>query len=130
MKTKRAMRVIVPVVLLALAACGLRGDKVFGVIELVDKVIADEAAWSGKEVSVSGHVSVTSNSNDSNAFLDLRNDRTTSIERHISCKLANGSLPEGVAGKTIVVKGTVGKVYRQSYLDQRKVTLDRCEIVP
>ena len=122
------MPALVSLVLFAFAACGNKGERVFGVIELVDQVTADESAWTGKTVSVSGHVSVTSNANDPSAFVDLRNDRNTPIERHVICKIAAGALPEGVAGKTIVVKGTVGKVYRQSYLDLRNVTLDPCEI--
>jgi hypothetical protein len=49
-------------------------------------------------------------------------------ERYIICTVAAAALPDDIPGKTISVKGKVGSVTRQSYLDQRRVTLDSCEL--
>lgn len=129
MRSSRLLPVLVFVVVLVLASCASKGGKGFGVIELVDQVAANEDAWKGEVVSVAGHVSVTSNSSGADLFVDLRNDRDTSVESHVICRIKTGVLPEGISGKTISVRGTVKKFYRQNYLNLRNVTLEPCEII-
>lgn len=114
--------------LFVLASCRTNGDGVFSVIELVDRVAADEAAWTGKVVNVSGYVSLMPSPSGPQIFVNLVNDRNTSVESHVLCKIPTATLPEEVSGKTITVKGTVASYYHQNYLNLRNVTLDPCEI--
>ena len=113
----------------ALAGCGNEGAKVFKVNELVDKVTSDKDGWKGKEVTVSGYVSHMSGSDGANGYrlnmIDHRNDES---ERYVVCKVPQGDLPEGITTKTVEVKGKIGTVHTQSYLNLKSVTLDSCEL--
>jgi hypothetical protein len=53
-------------VTLALSGCGVSGEKIFGVNDLVDTVTADKDGWAGKVVTVSGYVSHMSGSDGAN----------------------------------------------------------------
>ncbi len=113
----------------ALFGCQNAAEKVFKVGELVDKVTADKDGWTGKEVIVSGFVSYTSGSDGANGYvLNMVDHRNDESERHVTCKVPQRDLPEGIKGKTIKVKGKIGLVHTQSYLNLKNVTLDSCEI--
>ncbi len=113
----------------ALAGCGNANEKVFKVGELVDKVTADKDGWKGKEVTVSGYVSYVPSSDGANGYIinmtDHRNDES---ERHVVCKVPQGDIPREIATQTVEVKGKIGLVHTQSYLNLKSVTLDPCEI--
>lgn len=129
MKIFFLLTAIASFVIFALAGCGNESEKVYKVGELVDKVTADQDGWKDKEVTVSGYVSLTSGADGANGYslnmVDNRNDET---ERHLICKIPQKDLPEGIADKTIVVKGKIGLIYTQNYLNLKNVTLDSCEI--
>ena len=127
MKKKIFLLTIAYVLIFALAGCGVSGEKVFGVNELVDTVTADQDGWIGKEVTVSGYVSHMSGSDGANGyFLNMINDRRDESERYVVCKVPQGALPEGIATQTVEVKGKIGSVKTQNYLNQKRVTLDAC----
>jgi hypothetical protein len=112
-----------------LSGCGNTGGEVFGVNELVDTVTADQDGWIGKEVAVSGYVSHMSGSNGANGyFLTMINYRRDQSERYVICTVPHGVLPEGIATQTVEVKGKIGSVKTQNYLNQKRVTLDSCEL--
>ena len=120
---------IVSFEIFALAGCGNTTGKVFKVGELVDKVTADIAGWKGKQVTVSGYVSYMPNSDGANGYVSNMTDhRSDESERHIICKVPQGVLPEGIATKAIEVKGRIGSVTKQHYLNLKSVTLDSCEL--
>lgn len=113
----------------AFGGCGNAGEKVFTVGELVDKVVADRDGWSGQEVIVSGYVQIASRSDGAGGYrLDLTGYRNDTSERHITCKVSQGALPEGIETTTIKVKGKIGSIHTQNYLNLKAVTLDSCEI--
>ena len=113
----------------ALAGCVNMGERVFKVGELVDEVTADEDGWKGKEVTVSGYVSVMSGADDANIYkLNMIDNRSDESERYVICKIPQKGLPEEIATKTITVKGKIGAIYTQTYLNLKTVTLDSCEI--
>jgi hypothetical protein len=116
-------------VIFALAGCGVSGEKIFGVNDLVDTVTAGQDGWAGKEVTVSGYVSHMSGLDGANGyFLNMINDRRDESERYVVCNVPQGVLPEGIATQTVEVKGKIGSVKTQNYLNQKRVTLDACEI--
>lgn len=108
--------------------CGNTSEKVFGVIELVGKATADKDGWKGKEVIVSGYVSNVSPHGANGYVLHMINHRRDESERHVHCSVPQGDLPEGIANTTIEVKGKIGLVTTQNYLDMKTVTLDSCEL--
>jgi len=114
----------------ALAGCANTTEKVFKINELVDKVTADKDGWKGKEVTVSGYVTHMSGSDGANGYvlnmIDQRNDES---ERYVVCKVPQGSLPEGIATKTIEVEGKIGSVTMQNYLNMKSVVIDFCELM-
>ena len=111
-------------VIFALVGCG-RGEKVYGIIDLVDKVTRDEAAWTGKEVVVSGYASIS----EGNSFLNLVADLHSGTESHIYCQIPKASATDNLYGKLVTVKGKIGKVHTQNYLNLKTVTLEHCELV-
>lgn len=113
----------------ALAGCGNTSEKVFKVGELVEKVTADKDGWKGKEVTVSGYVTHMSGSDGANGYhLNMTDHRNDESERHVVCKVPQGVLPEGIATKTVEVKGKIGLVTKQNYLNLKSVVLDSCEL--
>ena len=113
----------------ALAGCGNTSEKVFEVNELVNKVTADKDGWKGKEVTVSGYVTHMSGSDGKNGYhLSMKNHRNDESERHVVCKVSQGDFPEGIATKTVEVKGKIGLIHTQNYLNLKSVTLDSCEV--
>lgn len=112
----------------ALGGCGGSGEKVYGVIDLVDKVTRDEAAWMGKEVVVSGYRSISAGNTDS-VVLNLVADLHSGTESHIYCAVPKVSVTEDLDRKLVSVKGKIGKVHTQNYLNLKTVTLEPCELV-
>lgn len=110
-----------------LAGCG---NTTFKVGELVDKVTTDKEDWKGKEVTVSGYVTHMSGSDGANGYrLNMKDHRDDETERHVVCKVPQGVFPEGIETKTIEVKGKIGLVHTQSYLNLKSVVLDECVII-
>jgi hypothetical protein len=107
----------------ALGGCG--GEKVYGVIDLVEKVTRDEAAWTGKEVVVSGYASIS----EGKTLLNLVADLHSGTESHILCQIPKASATDDLYGKHVTVKGKIGKVHTQNYLNLKTVTLEPCELV-
>ena len=112
----------------ALGGCGGSGEKVYGVIDLVDKVTRDEAAWMGKEVAVSGYPSLY-NGNIDPVVLNLVEDLHSGTESHIYCTVPKASVTENLDRKLVTVKGKIAKVHTQNYLNLKTVTLETCELV-
>ncbi len=105
-----------------------RGEKVYGVIDLVDKVTRDEAAWTGKEVVVSGYARVHDGNTDQ-IQLDLVDDLYSGTENHVYCQIPKVSATDNLYKRFVTVKGKIGKVHTQNYLNMKTVTLDTCELV-
>ncbi len=112
-------------IIFALGGCGGSGEKVYGVIDLVEKVTSEEAAWTGKEVVVSGYASIS----DGNTSLNLVADLYSGTESHIYCQIPKASATDDIYGKLVTVKGKIGKVHTQGYLNLKTVTLELCELV-
>lgn len=112
----------------ALGGCGGSGVKVYGVIDLVEKVTRDQAAWMGKEVVVSGYPSLY-NGNIDPVVLNLVEDLYSGTESHIYCAVPKASVTENLDRKLVTVKGKIGKVHTQNYLNLKTVTLEPCELV-
>ena len=70
--------------------CGGGGEKVYGVIDLVEKVTRDKAAWTGKEIVVSGYASIS----EGNTFLNLVADLHSGTEGHIYCTVPKASVTD------------------------------------
>lgn len=115
-------------VIFALGGCGGRGEKVYGVIDLVEKVTRDEAAWTGKEVVVSGYPSLYAGNTDP-IQLNLVADLYSGTESHIYCQVPKSAVTEDLGKKLVTVKGKIGKVHTQNYLNLKTVTLEACELV-
>ena len=80
------------------AACSVFQEDTSGLVELVEKAVADKAEWQGKEVTVYGYVSLMSPP--ANGFYKSLNltpspaaisERPHGLERHVICTLANGN---------------------------------------
>ncbi len=120
----------------ALAGCGNTTDggntteKVFRISELVNIVVADKDGWKGKEVTVSGNVSHSPSSDGANGYVINMNDEhnSDSSQWQITCKVPQGDIPRGIVSKPIEVKGKIGLIHTQSYLNLKSVTLDSCEL--
>lgn len=111
----------------ALGGCG-RGEKFYGVINVVEKVTRDEAAWTGKEVVVSGYPSLYNGKTDP-IELNLVADLYSGTESHIYCLIPKDSVTNDLDKKLVTVKGKIGKVHTQNYLNLKTVTLEPCELV-
>ena len=95
--------------------------------EFVDKVAANLNAWKGKEVTATGYVSMTSpRGNEDGYMLQLRNDEKGGSAKMVGCIVRKGSMPEGIALKTVEVKGTVSEVRIDNNL--KVVSLDPCTL--
>src|SRR5688500_17178219 len=121
------LRVTASFVIFALG-CGSSGEKVYGIIDLVERVTADEAAWKGKEVVVSGYPSLYAGNTDP-IMLNLVADLHSGTESHIYCTIPKASVTEDLQRKLVTVKGNIGKVHTQNYLNLKTVTLESCELV-
>jgi hypothetical protein len=96
--------------------------------EFVDKVVANQNAWKGKEVTATGYVSMVSPKGNEDGYnLQLRNDeKGGSDAKVIGCSVQKGGVPEGIVMKAVEVKGTVSEV---SIGDISKaVRLDPCTL--
>ena len=105
-------------------------NQTFSIEDLVDRATADKDNWQGKEVTVSGYVSHMPSSDGAKGYVVYMSSEHNSdgSQWQITCKVPQGDLPEGIISKTIEVKGKIGLVHRQSYLNLKSVTLDPCEI--
>ena len=105
-------------------------NQTFSIEELVDRATADKDNWQGKEVTVSGYVSYMPSSDGANGYIVNMSSKYNSDggQWQLTCKVPQGDLPKGIISKTIEVKGKIGSVHRQSYLNLKSVTLDPCEI--
>lgn len=129
MKKIFLLTAIVSFVIFAPAGCGNPNEKVFGVGELAEKATADQDSWKGKEVTVSGYVTHMSRSDGANGYrLSMIDHERDETERHVSCKVPQGVLPEGIATKTVEVKGKIGLITKRPYMNFRSVELESCEI--
>lgn len=115
-------------VVFAFGGCQNKGEKVYGVIDLVEKVTSDEAAWTGKEVVVSGYPRLYAGSTDP-IELNLVADLYSGTESHIYCTVPKASVKVDLRDKLVTVKGKIGKVHTQNYLNLKTVTLEPCELV-
>ncbi|HTH38508.1 MAG TPA: hypothetical protein VL572_11100 [Pyrinomonadaceae bacterium] len=107
--------------------CGGSGETVYGIIDLVEKVTSDEAAWTGKEVVVTGYPSLYDGNTDP-IKLNLVEDLYSGTESHIYCSIPKAAVSEDLRSRRITVKGKIGKVHTQNYLNLKTVTLEACEI--
>ena len=105
-------------------------NQTFSIEELVDRATANKDNWQGKEVTVSGYVSYMPSSDGANGYVVSMSSKHNSDQSQwqLTCKVPQGDLPEGIISKTIEVRGKIGSVHRQSYLNLKSVTLDPCEI--
>lgn len=111
------------------AGCGNAGEKVFGVNDLVDRVTADKDGWKDKEVKVSGYVMHMSRSEGASGYiLNMIDRRSDESERYVNCKVPQGEPPEAITTQTVEVRGRIGTVTTQNYLNQKRVTLESCAI--
>lgn len=120
--------VTIALVIFALDGCSGRGEKVYGIIDLVGKVTSDKAAWTGKEVVVSGYPSLY-NGNTDPVMLNLVEDLHSGTESHIYCTVPRATVKDELDKKLVMVKGKIGKVHTQNYLNLKTVTLEPCEFV-
>lgn len=112
------------------AGCGNIGKVGYGVDELAEQAVADKEAFMGKEVVVSGYVSIISNDIKGKVVaIHLDFDLKSATERQVTCTIADGQIPDNLYSKWITVKGKISNIRSTNYLDQRSVTLDPCEIV-
>jgi hypothetical protein len=110
------------------AGCGKNGEKVYGIIDLVGRVTSDEAAWKGKEAVVSGYASLYDGNTDP-IKLNLVEDLYSGTESHIYCDIPKSAVSEDLRSKLVTVKGKIGKVHTQNYLNLKTVRLEPCELV-
>ena len=122
--------------LFAIAGCSFFHDETSGLVELVEKAVANEAEWKGKEVTVYGYVSLMSppaNGFYKNLHLTPSpaaiSARPHGLERHVYCTLADGHKIEPLDSKYVTVKGTITKIASMNYLDQKRIDLEPCELV-
>lgn len=117
-------------------ACSFFYDDTSGLVELVEKAVANKEEWQGKEVTVYGYVSLMSlPANGSDKYLHLGpspaaiSARPHGLERHVYCVLADGNKIEPLDRKYVTVKGTITKIASMNYLDQKQIYLEPCELV-
>lgn len=117
-------------------ACNFLHEDTSGLVELVEKAVANEAEWKGKEVTVYGYVSLMSPPPNGFAkHLHLTpssaavSSRPHGLERHVICTLADGHKIEPLDSKYVTVKGTITKIASMNYLDQKQIYLEPCDLV-
>lgn len=111
----------------SLAGCGNTDEKAFKVNELVDKITADKDAWKDKEVTVTGYVRQTSSWDGQKGYgLLLIDNEKDESRKFINCNVPQGVKPEGIATKTVEVKGKIGRVTISD--DMKSIMLDSCEV--
>lgn len=111
------------------AGCGNIGNVGYGVDELAEQAVADKETFMGKEVVVSGYVSIISDDIKGKVVaIHLDFDLQSATERQVSCTIADGQIPGITLKKWITVKGKISNIRSTNYMDQRSVTLDPCEI--
>ena len=94
--------------------------------DLADAAKADKTAWQGKEVAVKGYIMGTSGSGGKFGYsLTLKNEqKASSSEDLVSCKVPEGDMPKGLLSKTVEIKGTIKEVTDQGIV----VRLDPCQL--
>lgn len=133
---KHLLLIAAAFVALTVTACSFFYDETSGLVELVEKAVANQAEWKGKEVTVYGYVSLMSppaNGFYKNLHLTPSpaaiSSRPHGLERHVYCALADGHKIEPLDGKYVTVKGTITKIASMNYLDQKQIYLEPCELV-
>lgn len=101
----------------------ITSNGVLNVIELANAASMDQAAWTGKEVTVSGYVWEGSGAAEN--IVTVTNDEKAVRTTTVSCQL-EGKKPDGLEKKTVEFKGTVS--YVTSYGDSKSVNLKPCEL--
>jgi hypothetical protein len=94
--------------------------------DLAEAAKADKTAWQGKEVAVKGYIMGTSGSGGKFGYsLTLKNEqKASSSEDLVSCKVPEGDLPKGLLSKTVEIKGTVKDITDTGIV----VRLDPCQL--
>lgn len=135
-KMKHLLIIAAAFVTFTVTACSFRQEDTSGLVELVEKAVANKAEWQGKEVTVYGYVSYYSPPpNGSVKYLHLTpspaavNERPHGLERHVTCMVANGNDLEPMSGKYITVKGKIAEITSMNYLDQKRIALEPCELL-
>ena len=98
-------------------------DKAVKVAELADAATADEAAWRGKEVTVSGYV--WDGSGAAENIVTVTNDEKSVRTTTVSCHL-EGKKPDGLNSKTVEFKGTIS--YTTKFGESQSVNLKPCAL--
>ena len=124
------------ITILAIAGCSVLQEDTSGLVELVEKAVANKAEWQGKEVTVYGYVSqYRPPPEGTDKYLHLTpspaavSSRPHGLERHVYCVLADGNKIEPLDSKYVTVKGTITKIASMNYLDQKRIDLEPCELV-
>ena len=113
-----------------IVGCGKVGKVGYGVDELADQAVADEEAFMGKEVVVSGYVAhVMRDVNSKVTGLSLDFDLHSATERQLSCAIADGQISDDILSKWITVKGTITNIHSQNYMGLKGIALDPCESI-
>jgi hypothetical protein len=133
---KHLLLIAAAFVTFTVTACSFLQEDTSGLVELVEKAVANKAEWQGKEVTVYGYVSQYRPSPEgTDKYLHLTpspaavSSRPHGLERHVSCTLANGNTLEPMTAKYVTVKGTIAKITSTNYLDQKRIDLEPCELV-
>ena len=124
------------ITILAIAGCFVFQEDTSGLVELVEKAVANKGGWQGKEVTVYGYVSqYRPPPEGTDKYLHLTpspaavSSRPHGLERHVYCALADGHKIEPLDSKYVTVKGTITKIASMNYLDQKQIYLEPCELV-
>lgn len=113
-----------------IVGCGNFGKVGYGVDEITDQAVTDKGAFMGKEVVVSGYVSIVMTDVKGKVIgVSLDFDLQSATERQLSCAIADGQIPDNFHKKWITVKGTITEIHSQNYMGLKRVALDPCEII-
>jgi len=133
---KHLLLIAAAFVTFTVTACSVFYDETSGLVELVEKAVANEAEWKGKEVTVYGYVSLMSppaNGFYKNLHLTPSpaaiSARPHGLERHVACMVANGNDLEPMRDKYVTVKGKIAEITSMNYLDQKRIALEPCELL-
>lgn len=110
------------------ANTGTSAEKIYRVDELAALATADKAVWTGKEVTVTGHIISNSDSGGANVpgyTIMLINDNTVLGKNTVWCRVPQGNMPEGMLSKTVEVKGKITSVESG---ERSFITLEPCEV--
>lgn len=117
-------------------ACSFLQQDTSGLVELVEKAVANKEEWQGKEVTVYGYVSqYRPPPEGTDKYLHLTpspaavSSRPHGLERHVACMVANGNNLEPMRAKYVTVKGKISEITSMNYLDQKRIALEPCELV-